>query len=318
MGTEISIIIACRNEAKDLPKCLRGIELQSISKERFETIFVDGGSHDGTVEIINNFRRHIPNLGLLHESGKFKSAANARNQGAAAADGKIIVFFDADVIVDKNYLKEILKGFEKRTDAASTAVRSFPSLSIWAELRKHETLASDYLVERGKGEFFPNIFRKVIFEKIKGYDARFRYGEDLNILDKLKKANAKVTHIPAAVAFHKDPDSFAEIAAQSRFWGGGFFRLFWNNPAKHFPRLALVTARALLLPLALIYLAMPYWGLFWIVAVFLIATLFDGLMVLYRSLKMGGKMKYAAVLMPFRMIRSYFFLQGFALSAWRR
>ncbi|MFH1258040.1 MAG: glycosyltransferase [Candidatus Micrarchaeota archaeon] len=315
MAIEISAIIACRNEGRDIPKCLEALSKQSLRKEKWEAIFVDGGSTDGTVDEIRKFKGRIANLKIMDETGKFKSAANARNIGAKAAKGRVLAFFDADNFIDREYLLEIGRGFEKGIDAASTSSSGMPSKSVWAHLREHETMASNYLVKTGEGVQFVNVMTKKCFERIGGYDIQFTYGEDLKLLDKLRKAKAKFVHLPKVKTHHQEAESLEDIAKQSRSWGKGFHQLFISEPARHFPRLALVTARALWFPLFLVYLAMPFRLLILLVALFYAATIIDGIIVGYRSMKMGGKLKYAALMIPFRMIRSFYFLQGFGREA---
>ncbi|MFH0971163.1 MAG: glycosyltransferase [Candidatus Micrarchaeota archaeon] len=315
MAIELSAIIACKNEARDIGKCLDAIAKQTLAAGKYEVIFVDGGSTDGTIGIIGKYRKRIRNLRLIKETGRIKSAANARNLGAQVAKGGILAFFDADVIADKGYFGEILSAFSSKIDAASTNAKSFPTKSTWAILREHETLASNYLFQKGRADQFPNIMRKGLFEKVGGYDLNFRYGEDLRMLEKLKMMKAKIIHLDDGVVYHKDPDSFPEIAAQAHFWGKGFCRLLLSDPIRHMPRLCMVLARALLLPLMLIYLSIPDPALFWLVLIMLLITLADGLVVMYRSMRMGGKLKYALMLVPFRMLRSFYFLQGFMFAA---
>lgn len=311
MAIEISLIVACRNERKDIGRCLAAIANQSLPQSKFEAIFVDGNSDDGTFEEISLFKKKVKNLRAMRETGPARSAANARNQGARMARGKVLVFYDADVVADKEFLYEINRAMRQGFDAASAAARPLPTKSMWAILRNHETMASNYLVKKGEGSNFLNILTKKTFDALGGYEPGFRYGEDLRLLDKLRNIRAKTIHIPRAIAYHKDPDSLNEIAAQSEFYGRGFKALFLSDPARHSPRLALVGARALWLPLFLVYIAIPFNLLLFLVGLFYFATIVDGLFVMYRSLKMGGDLKYAIFLIPFRMIRSFYFLKGF-------
>ena len=320
MSIEISIIIACRNEERDIQKCLFAIKAQTYPQAKFETIIIDGNSSDATTGQISKFEGKIRNLKLAQEKGVNKSAANARNQGASLARGKVVTFIDADIVIDKDYLREIAGAFARGNadkahplglEAAASNVKSFPSKSLWASLREHETMASDYLVERGRGMAFPNIFTKKAFDGLGGYMAGFRYGEDLLLVNKLKKNGIKVVRLKKAILRHRDPDSLMEIAAQSKFWGGGFYSLFISDPKRHIYRLALVVARALWLPLFLLYLFRPFNLLLLAVLIFYLATMLDGAIILYRSLRMGGNLGHALLMVPFRMIRSFFFLAGF-------
>ncbi|MEK6843061.1 MAG: glycosyltransferase [Candidatus Micrarchaeota archaeon] len=314
MAIEISIIVACRNERRDIGNCLNAIKNQAFPQSKFETIVVDGASTDGTLLEIGKFRGKIKHLKIEVERGSKKSAANARNQGASIAKGKVLVFFDADTVIDKKYIGEISMAFSKNISAGASVVKSFPSKSIWADLRELETMASDYLVEKGRGLAFPNIFARDAFWKIGGYMPRFRYGEDLLLVKKLAENGIRPIILKKAILMHRDPDTLSEIGAQSKFWGGGFYELFKSNPLIHLPRLLLVMARALWLPMFLLYLFLPLNLILFLVAIFYIATIVDGAIIAYRSFKMGGNLGIALLMAPFRMIRSVFFLGGFVFA----
>lgn len=319
MTIEISVIIACKDEEKDIPHCLEAISQQSYPQENYEVIFVDGNSMDGTVRLISEFSERQTNVSLHNETGSYRSAANARNQGATLSKGELLVFFDADVVIDKDYLSNIASDFKTHHfRAASSHTLSFPSNSYWAHLREHENMASNYVVKNGAGIQFPNIFEKELFSNIGGYDSEIRYGEDLRLLDKLLDLKIKPVNLKNAIASHKDPDTLGGIGAQARFWGSGFLDLFLTDPIRHFPRLMLVIARVLWFPFLLIYLAIPSIFILFIAAIFGLATFVDFLFVFYRSIGMGGKVKYAALLIPFRMIRSFFFIRGFFAAMFER
>ena len=53
---EISILIAARNEGKNIEKLLQSLYNQSFSKEKFEVIIIDDHSDDETFEVSENFR----------------------------------------------------------------------------------------------------------------------------------------------------------------------------------------------------------------------------------------------------------------------
>ncbi len=105
----VSIVIPTFNSLKTLKLTLRSIEGQQINrnqKKLIEVIVVDDGSTDGTEDFFKNkkfaFRlRYIKqnNLGRVY----------ARNLGAAVASGNILIFTDADVILEKHFLNEHIK-----------------------------------------------------------------------------------------------------------------------------------------------------------------------------------------------------------------
>lgn len=100
---DISVVIATIGREKDLVKALRSIEANSIIP--FEVLIIDQG--DIQPKILENF-----NLNLILIKINKKSSAQARNIGIELAKGDVITFLDDDVILNKNYFKEVLKSFE--------------------------------------------------------------------------------------------------------------------------------------------------------------------------------------------------------------
>ena len=78
----ISVVIAVKNELPHIKECLTSLENQTYPD--FETIFVDGGSTDGTCEYLQEKARKNNRFTLLkNPSG---DAAQGRNIGLEKAD----------------------------------------------------------------------------------------------------------------------------------------------------------------------------------------------------------------------------------------
>jgi len=96
----LTIVIPCKNEVNYI-----GNTLKSISKQDYITgtkvIIADGGSTDGTLDVINVLRSlYMDKLDIdLIKGGK---VAYGRNQGAGLVDTKYILFMDADTYLFDN------------------------------------------------------------------------------------------------------------------------------------------------------------------------------------------------------------------------
>lgn len=96
-----SIIIPCLNEEKYLPLLLKDLSSQSI--DDFEVVVVDGGSTDQTLKKAKLIQDKLPKLVLLHS--EIKNVSTQRNLGAYKANGKYIIFNDADNRLPKFFLE---------------------------------------------------------------------------------------------------------------------------------------------------------------------------------------------------------------------
>jgi glycosyltransferase involved in cell wall biosynthesis len=105
MNRYISIVIANRNKAETIGKCLESIF--SSRYKNFEVIVVDDHSEDNSVEVIKNFPCKL--IPLESHVG----ASRARNIGALNSKGDLLFFIDADCLLQEDTLSKINKTFEK-------------------------------------------------------------------------------------------------------------------------------------------------------------------------------------------------------------
>lgn len=84
---------------------LKRLNNQTIPRDEYEIIVVDGKSNDGTLDIAKKLADKV----IQQES---KGIGGARNDGAKVAKGEILVSTDADTLPPKNWLERILYDFE--------------------------------------------------------------------------------------------------------------------------------------------------------------------------------------------------------------
>jgi glycosyltransferase involved in cell wall biosynthesis len=97
-----SVIIPARNEAGRLPALLA-----SLRSTAFETIVVDDASTDGTAEACAS----LAGVSVQRLPAPLGPAA-ARNRGAGAATGDIIVFLDCDVVLREGCVEALVQELE--------------------------------------------------------------------------------------------------------------------------------------------------------------------------------------------------------------
>jgi glycosyltransferase involved in cell wall biosynthesis len=95
----VSVILTTKNEAKYIEETLKALKNQSY--RRIEVIVSDACSSDETVEIARKYADKI----VVKET----NIAGGRNLGAKHARGEILVFLNADVILEMDWVKNSLK-----------------------------------------------------------------------------------------------------------------------------------------------------------------------------------------------------------------
>jgi hypothetical protein len=109
---DFSLIIATRNRATQLEKCLAAIA-QLRTNSDWELVVVDNGATDDTAAVIRNFQSQAP----MAVSATFEAKpglGRARNRGLSVARGNIVGFTDDDCYPESDYIDSILEIFRDR------------------------------------------------------------------------------------------------------------------------------------------------------------------------------------------------------------
>ncbi|MFH2019779.1 MAG: glycosyltransferase [archaeon] len=170
----LSIIIPTLNEEKYLPKLLECIKNQTYKD--FEVIVADGNSKDKTVDIANRNKCKIifePKDGKGHP-GK------ARNCGAKIARGSILLFLDADVEFENDFIEKSIREFKARKLGICRAKLSNPQDELGAGIFNfYQSLFDNSAYPRAAGFFI--MTKRSLFEKVGGFDESLILAEDHNL-----------------------------------------------------------------------------------------------------------------------------------------
>lgn len=103
----VTVIIPVRNGARTLPEQFSALATQRYDGD-WELVVADNGSTDTTVDVCASWADRLPKLRVVDASERAGSS-HARNVGAAAANGELLAFCDADDVVDQNWLRTIVE-----------------------------------------------------------------------------------------------------------------------------------------------------------------------------------------------------------------
>ncbi len=68
----VSVLIVCFNEATWIEACLDSLIANDYPRERIEFVVIDGGSDDGTVDIVERIAAAAGNVRLVHNEARLK------------------------------------------------------------------------------------------------------------------------------------------------------------------------------------------------------------------------------------------------------
>lgn len=185
----ISIIIPILNEANSIEKLLFHLIANASHQHRIEIIIVDGGSTDGSQDIVSNF------LSIREKSNEDKNEvtvslipsekgrAKQMNLGAKKATGDVLYFLHADSFPPK-YYNQLITNEVNNGNVAGCFRMQFDSNHWWLRLASWLTQFSWRACRGGDQSLF---ITQQLFDDIGGYDERYIIYEDNMLINELFK-----------------------------------------------------------------------------------------------------------------------------------
>jgi len=217
---KISLIIVNWNKKNDLLECLESV--QKLNYSNFNTIVVDNGSIDDSLEMIKqNFSKVF-----LIKNKKNLGFAKGNNQGIELALRKgadYVFLLNNDAVIEKNCLRELVKVVESNKKYGVLG----PKIYYFSVPNRIQSVGEIFIRSLGltfhrerkkfdKGQF--NSITEVDFisgcamllkteaiKKVGLFDELFfSYLEDLDLCYRLKKKGYKTIVVPTAKVWHKE------------------------------------------------------------------------------------------------------------------
>lgn len=182
----LSIIIPVLNEAENIASLLTHLLKVSTEGNISEISIVDGGSTDGTQDIVNTFsnKSSVSIFLITSERGR----ARQMNLGAKSATGSILYFLHADSYPPANFDTLIISEVKKGNPAGCFRMK-FDSNHWWLRLAGWLTKFKSKACRGGDQSQF---ITPKLFKEIGGYDESFTIFEDYMLITELYDRNSFV------------------------------------------------------------------------------------------------------------------------------
>jgi glycosyltransferase involved in cell wall biosynthesis len=210
----VTVIATVLNEAQTI-----GVWLESFlnqSRQPDEMIIVDGGSTDGTPDLIRRYANQLP-LKILVEQGA--NISRGRNLAIANATHPIIASTDAGTRLHPDWLRELMYLYEQNPSTANVAgffMADYNPQSPFEVAMSATVLPS--LTDINPQTFLPSsrsvAFRKSAWEQVQGYPEWLDYCEDLIFDIRLKALAGGFSFAPNAIAYFKPRPSLKSYWTQ--------------------------------------------------------------------------------------------------------
>lgn len=200
---EVLVVIPTLNEAESIQACLESLLSDKPFMRTVRVVVADGGSTDGTQEIVRELCQELPELRLISNVARLQSAGINLAVSSEAASGFVyLVRCDAHALYPKGYVREVAEAMALKPEAASittvmdaTGSNSFQRACAWA---MDTPLGSGGSGHRGgtKSGWVDHGhhagFRLEWFQRIGGYDSSFSHNEDAEYDHRLGLAGGRV------------------------------------------------------------------------------------------------------------------------------
>ncbi len=169
---KISIITVCLNGAKTIEKTIQSVIGQSYPD--LEYIIIDGGSTDGTTNIIEKYNRYI----AYWVSEKDNGIYDAMNKGIAKATGEVIAFLNSDDWYEDAALEKAADYFKRYQPMVLTGRINTLQQGEWREY-KESFDEIDENIRIGMTYRHPATFvRRELFDRFGKFDTRYKIAAD--------------------------------------------------------------------------------------------------------------------------------------------
>lgn len=250
----VSVIIPARDAELTIATQLAATCSQAAPAP-FEVLVVDNGSVDGTADVVRRLAATNPQIRLT--SGPLApNRSAARNLGAAEAHGEVLLFCDADDIVEPGWMRALVQALEHHPVVTGVLVRA----------RHGEATADDAaptstgfrgITCLGSANFA--ISRSLLLD-VGGFSPDFRHRVDVELSCRLLARHgvqvrvepaARVLYVRRATLRSEARQHFwwsvADVHIQKTYRGSIDFEYSWRNSVKHWllaiPRLVAAAAR---------------------------------------------------------------------------
>lgn len=234
----ISIIIPAHNEEKGIENSIQAA-LEAVYPHK-EIIVVDDGSTDRTYEIAEKYSTRGL-IKLIHRDYSSGSKAGALNNGILFATGEIIITVDADTLIERTALLEIIKPFTRKDIVAvSGNVRILSGeeggKNLLVRLQAFEYLQSLELGRRfnsltGTLMIISGAFGAFRLKDVKslGEYSTSTMTEDFDMTIMFKKINKRIVFEEKAISWTYCPETWRDWIRQRIRWTRGQAETLWRH-----------------------------------------------------------------------------------------
>ena len=224
----VTIAIPCLNEARYIEKALATIAAQTYPHDRFEILVADGGSTDGTRDILARLGADDARIRMIDNPKRLQAAG--MNEMLAVAKGEIIVRMDVHCEYAPDYVEACVRVLDQTgADNVGGAQRARAETTFQHALCAALTSplgvgGAKYRSEDAEGfvdTVFLGAFRRAVLDRVGAYDPGAITNEDAELNQRILDAGGKVFLSKEIVVHYFPRASLEALAKQYYRYGRG-------------------------------------------------------------------------------------------------
>lgn len=193
-GLKISVITAVCNNRDTIAEALDSVLAQSHAD--VELIVIDGGSTDGTLEVLRSYGDRISMLVSEPDQGMY----DALNKGIRLATGEVAGFLHSDdVFADADSLAHIADGFFSEEVDAVYGNLVYVRRDNPQQVVRHWKAGMFTLHRLRRGWMPPHpafYVRRAVYERLGGFDTSYRIAADYDCMLRFLSSGIKTVYVP--------------------------------------------------------------------------------------------------------------------------
>ncbi len=265
----VSVLMPLLNEAHGLDEVLGSLHRQDYPGD-WQLVAVDGGSTDGTVEILHAWEERLPQLVAITSSPAPRNLSRSLNLAVEQAEGEVTVRADAHTLYGGDYLRRNVEALEEtgadlvggpmRPEGSDPFTRAVSSVMVnpWvvgpAPYRKARR-------RRDADTVYLGAMRRSLLAELRFRRFPSAVAEDADLAYRIRKRGGRVILDPAIRSRYRPRSSPALLWKQFYRYGKGKAEMLFAN--REFPSARPLAPLGLVALLAAAVLAVPVSGWWW-------------------------------------------------------
>jgi glycosyltransferase involved in cell wall biosynthesis len=249
VSERVSVVIPAHDAAAVIGDQLAALARQ-VGVESLQIVVVLDGCSDDTRAVVEQHRSSFAERLLVVDLPTSRGAAAARNAGVAVAGGELLLFCDADDVVDTGWAAALVTALADVDMVGGRLEIRRDGAPAWAiEALYERTAGGSSHVLDGRDPYAPSSCmgcRRTAFDAVGGFDERFTGagGEDADFGLRVQAGGHTFGRAPDAVVSYTPRIRFTDIARQRVRYAQGTARLHTHHGLRHAGGIA-VTLRSL-------------------------------------------------------------------------